>query len=233
MIETVLRRARKRHRFHLFLVTPEPFVGHFGVGGIGTSQRMFVNEFATRHIEAVVDASIAEARADRLVLADGSEHMFDFALVISAFLGSQFARQAEGLSNPRGFVGVTPELRSTKFENIYAVGVAIAIAPPAPMPVPVAVPKTGGMADLMAQAGAHNLAVGMTGGTKIDGLRLPVTCIADAGDTAFWLAADPFLPPRNKVRLQRGKWARYVKLEFERYYLERIRHDWPAWEFGW
>jgi sulfide:quinone oxidoreductase len=233
MIETVLRRARKRHRFHLTFVTPEPFVGHFGVGGIGTSQRMFVDEFATRHIEVVADASIAEARADRLVLADGSEHVFDFALVIPAFLGSPFARQAEGLTNPRGFVGVTPELRSTKFENIYAVGVAIAIAPPAPTRVPVAVPKTGGMTDLMAQAAAHNIAADIMGGTKVDGLTIAATCIADAGDTAFWLAADPFLPPRNKVRLRRGKWARYLKLAFERYYLARIRHDWPASEFGW
>lgn len=167
------------------------------------------------------------------MLADGSQHSFDFALGIPAFLGSPFARHAAGLTNPRGFVGVTPELRSTEFANIYAVGVAVAIAPPAPTPVPVAVPKTGGMTDLMARAAAHNLAAEMTGGAKVDGLALPATCIADAGDTAFWIAADPFLPPRNKAVLRRGMWARYLKLAFERYYLARIRNDWPGLEFGW
>jgi sulfide:quinone oxidoreductase len=233
MIETVLRRAGKRHHFRLTFVTPEPFLGHFGVGGIGDSQRRFEAELATRHIDAIVNGSIAEAGPGRLILADGSEHKSDFSLVIPAFLGSSFARQADGLTNPRGFVGVTRELRSTRFENIYAVGVAIAIAPPAPTPVPVAVPKTGGMTDLMARAAAHNVAADITGGSMVDGLTLPVTCIADAGDTAFWMAADPFLPPRNTVRLARGKWARYLKLAFERYYLARIRHDWPGAEFGW
>jgi sulfide:quinone oxidoreductase len=232
-IDTALRRLRRRHRFQVEFVTPEPFIGHFGVGGIGKSARMFEDEFAERHIDRIVNASVTEARSDRLILADGTEHGFDFGLVIPAFLGSPFVRGASGVANPRGFVTVTPELRSTKFENIYAVGVAIAIAPPAPTPIPVAVPKTGGMTDLMAQAAAHNIAADILGGSKVDGLTLAASCIADAGDTAFWLRADPFLPPRNRVQYKRGKWAHYLKAVFESYYLARIRNDWPPLEFGW
>lgn len=232
-IDTVLRRTRRRHRFPVALVTPEPFSGHFGVGGFGKSRRMFEDEFAERGIDLVVNASIAEVRSDRIVLADATEQNFDFSLLIPAFLGSPFVRNATGLANPRGFVTVTPELRSTKFENIYAVGVAVAIAPPAPTPVPVAVPKTGGMTDLMALAAAHNIAADILGGGKVDGLTLGASCIADAGDTAFWLRADPFLPPRNRVQHKRGKWAHYLKAAFETYYLARIRNDWPPLEFGW
>jgi sulfide:quinone oxidoreductase len=232
-IDTALRRHRRRHRFQIEFVTPEPFLGHFGVGGIGRSGRLFEDEFADRHIQSIPNASIVEARPDRLVFADGTEHLLDFGLVIPAFLGSPFIRGATGLANPRGFVTVTPELRSTQFENIYAVGVAIAIAPPAPTPVPVAVPKTGGMTDLMAQAAAHNIAADILGGSKVDGLTLAASCIADAGDTAFWMRAEPFLPPRNAVQLKRGKWAHYLKAVFERYYLARVRNDWPPMEFGW
>lgn len=232
-IDTALRRARRRHRFQIEFLTPEPFVGHFGVGGMGRSGRMFEDEFAERHINAIVNATISEARQDRLVMKDGTEHPFDFGLVIPAFLGSLFVRGVEGLANPRGFVTVTPELRNTKFESIYAVGVAIAMAPPGPTPVPVAVPKTGGMTDLMAQAAAHNIAADVLGGAKIDGLTLAASCIADAGDTALWLRADPFLPPRNRVQHRRGKWAHYLKAAFESYYLARIRNDWPPLEFGW
>jgi sulfide:quinone oxidoreductase len=233
MIEAALRKARKRERFRLTFLTPEPFLGHFGVDGIGDSRRSFEREFATRNIDTVVNSKIVGAEPGRLTLADGSMKAFDFSLIIPAFLGGAFVRQTEGLSNPKGFVQVTRELRSSRFENIYAAGVAIAIAPPGPTPVPVAVPKTGGMTDRMAQVAAYNIAVDITGGTKIDGLTLAATCIADAGDTAFWMAADPFLPPRHKARLARGKWARYLKVAFERYYLARIRNDWPAWEFGW
>ncbi len=64
-IDTALRRARRRHRFQVTFVTPEPFLGHFGVGGMGSSGRMFEDELAERHINAVVNAAIAEARPDR------------------------------------------------------------------------------------------------------------------------------------------------------------------------
>jgi sulfide:quinone oxidoreductase len=233
MIDTALRQAHKRHRFTIKFVTPEPYVGHWGVGGIGMSPRMMQDEFAERHIDSIVNAKLVEARADRLSLADGTEQEFDFSLVIPAFLGAAFVRGVEGLANPRGFVPVTPQLTSVKFANVYAVGVAIAIAPPEQTLVPVAVPKTGHMTELMAHAAAHNIAAELKGGTKVDGLSLPTTCIADAGDTAFYLSADPFLPPRNKVIHKKGKWARYLKLAFEKYYLARIRHDWPSLHFGW
>ena len=233
MIDTVLKKAKKRHRFTLSFITPEPFLGHFGVGGIGMSPRMIQDEFADRDIDSIVNAKIVETRPDRLVLDDGCERSFDFSLVITAFLGAGFVRGVEGLANPRGFVPVTPQLTSPKFENIYTVGVAVAIPPPGQTPVPVAVPKTGHMTELMAQAAAHNIVAELRGGTKMDGLSLPVTCIADAGDTAFYLYADPFLPPRNKVIHKKGKWARYLKLIFEKYYLARIRHDLPPLHFGW
>ncbi len=233
MIDTVLKKFRKRHRFSLTFVTPEPFLGHFGVGGIGASPGMVQDEFAERHIESVVNARIASAAPGRLILADGSEYPFDFSLVIPAFLGSPFVRAVDGMANPKGFIMVTPQLASTTIPNISAVGVAVAIAPPGPTPVPVAVPKTGHMTELMARAAARNVAAEFTGGAKVDGMTLPSTCIADAGDTAFYMFADPFLPPRNKVIVKRGKWARYLKLTFEQYYLARIRHDLPSMDFGW
>lgn len=233
MIDTVLRKAKKRHRFSLSFITPEPFLGHFGVGGIGMAPRMIQDEFADRHIDSIVNAKIVEARRDRLVLQDGAEREFDFSLVIPSFLGAEFVRGVEGLANPKGFISVTSQLTSAKCENIYAVGVAVAIAPPSQTPVPVAVPKTGHMTELMAQAAAHNIVAELNGGMKVDGLSLPSTCIADAGDTAFYMSADPFLPPRNKVVHKKGKWARYLKVAFEKYYLARIRHDWPSLNFGW
>jgi sulfide:quinone oxidoreductase len=119
-------------------------------------------------------------------------------------------RAVEGLANPRGFIPVTPHLSSARFPNVYAAGVAVAIAPPGATAVPVGVPKTGHMTELMARAAARNIAAEIRGTPKIDASSLPSTCIADAGDTAFYLSADPFLPPRNKIIVKRGRWARYL-----------------------
>lgn len=233
ILDAVLRRRRKRHQFSLSFVCPEPFLGHFGVGGIGNVQRLMEGEFAERHIETIMNAQITQIDAGRIVLADGNEVAFDFALVIPAFKGVQAVRESDGLANPKGFVPVTPYLSSAQHPNIYAVGVAIALAPPGPTPVPVGVPKTGQMTELMAQVAAHNIAADIKGTAKRDGLTLPVTCIADAGDTAFYIFADPFLPPRNKVVHKKGKWARYMKVMFEKYYLRRIRYGLPSLHFGW
>ncbi len=233
MIDTALKRMKKRHRFSLTFLTPEPYLGHFGVDGIGASPRMVQDEFAERSIESVVNAQIREAHSDRIVLHDGSEHLSDFSLVIPAFRGSAFVRSVSGLANPKGFITISPQMVSEKFPNIYAAGVAVAIPPPRQTPVPVAVPKTGHMTELMARAAARNIAAEFRGGSKVDGLSIPSTCIADAGDTAFYLAADPFLPPRNRVITKKGKWARYLKVAFERYYLAQIRYDLPHLDFGW
>ena len=233
MIDTVLKRAKKRHRFRLTYLTPEPFIGHFGIGGVGNSSRMVQDEFASRSIESVTNARIVQAEPNRLILADGQEYGFDFSLVIPAFLGSGFVRAASGLANPKGFIPVTPNLASVKYPNIYSAGVAVAIPPPFATVVPVGVPKTGHMTELMARAAAHNIVAEFQGHPMIDGLSLPSLCIADAGDTAFYMSADPFLPPRNKAVIKKGKWARYLKLAFERYYLARIQYGLPSLHFGW
>jgi sulfide:quinone oxidoreductase len=64
-------------------------------------------------------------------------------------------------------------------------------------------------------------------------MQLPATCVSDAGDVAFYISADPFLPPRNATVLRRGARYHYLKLAFERYYLEKIKRDLPASHSGW
>jgi sulfide:quinone oxidoreductase len=234
MLDTLLRRQRRRHLFDIHFVTPEPFLGHFGVNGIGAMSRMMEDEFHTRHLNWTTNAALTSVEPGKATLADGTQLPLDLAILIPAFYGAQVVRDVEGLGNPRGFIPTDRQLRSPRYPNIYTVGVAVAIAPPAPTAVPVAVPKTGHMSEEMATRAATNIAVEATGkGELVDGLYLPVTCIADAGDIAMYIEADPFLPPRNKVVLKRGKIYHYQKLAFERFYLEKIKRDLPNMHFGW
>jgi sulfide:quinone oxidoreductase len=234
MLETKLRRQKRRHLFDLHLVTPEPFLGHFGVNGIGDIGRMMESEFRSRHLNWTTSAALASIEPGKATLADSTELPFDLALLIPAFYGAQVVRDVEGLGNPRGFIPTDTHLRSTKYPNINAVGVSVAIAPPVPTPVPVGVPKTGHMSEEMATRAAANIAVEVTGsGEPVDGLTLPSTCVADGGDVAFYIKADPFLPPRNVAILRRGARYHYMKIAFEKYYLEKVKRDLPAMHFGW
>jgi sulfide:quinone oxidoreductase len=234
MLETLLRRQKRRHLFDLHLVTPEPFLGHFGVNGIGNLSRMMKDEFRSRHLNWTTNAALSSVEPGKATLADGTEMAFDLAILIPAFSGAQVVRDVDGLANPRGFIPTDRRLRSTRFPNIHAVGVSLAIAPPVATAVPVGVPKTGHMSEEMAARAASNIAAEVTGsGAFVDGLNLPSTCIADAGDIAFYIRADPFLPPRNVAILRRGARYRYLKLAFERYYLEKMKRDLPSLHFGW
>jgi len=234
MLETELRRRKKRHRFDLQFVTPEPFLGHFGVNGIGDIMRMMESEFRTRHLSWTTNAAISAVEPGKATLADGGELEFDLALLIPAFLGAKVVRSTDGLGNPKGFIPTEQDLRSKTYPEIYAAGVSVAMSPPVPTEVPVGVPKTGHMSEEMGIRAAANIANDLRGkeGRK-DGLTLPANCIADAGDTAFYIKADPFLPPRNSHTLRKGRWAHYMKIAFERYYLEKIRRDLPSLHFGW
>jgi sulfide:quinone oxidoreductase len=233
MLDTELRRRKRRHLFDLQFVTPEPFLGHFGVNGIGNMGRMMEDEFRSRDLGWTTDAALATIEPGKATLAGGAEMPFDLAILIPAFYGAQIVREVEGLGNPRGFIPVDDYLRSTAFPDIYAVGVSVAIAPPAPTTVPVGVPKTGHMSEEMATRAAANIAAEVTGGELVDALHLPSVCINDAGDVAFYIHADPFLPPRNRTTLRRGAAYHYLKVAFERYYIEKVKRDLPSMHFGW
>jgi len=233
MVDAQLRRKKVRSKFRLTLLTNEPHLGHFGVGGFGALSRNLEDDFAEKDIEWRVNNKIAEVHDDGVELDGGERIRNDFFLAVPAFFGSHAYMGVEGLANPRGFLLADDYLACVKYQNIYAVGVALAIAPPVATPVPVGVPKTGNMTEAMARVAAHNIAVDILGGEKRRGKDFKVVCISDAGDEGIYISADPLLPPRNKLVHKKGKRAHYMKVAFEKYYMASLRYGLPKLDFGW
>lgn len=225
--DTLLRRRGIRNKFKITLFTNEPHLGHFGVGGFGAMTRMLTDEFADRDIEVLLNAKIAGVTPAEVELEGGTKLKNDFSLIIPPFYGSHAYMGVEGLANPRGFVLADDHLANPKYPNIYAVGVSLAIAPPTPTPVPVGVPKTGQMTDVMAKRAAHNISADINNGTKVNGKDFSVICIADAGDTAFFIGAKPLLPPRNLLIHKKGIYFHWAKEMLETYYMASVRYGLP------
>jgi sulfide:quinone oxidoreductase len=135
--------------------------------------------------------------------------------------------EAKGLANPRGFVLADDYLANPEYKNIYAVGVSLAIAPPAPTPVPVGVPKTGMMTEVMAKKAAHNIWADINNRPKIKGKDFGVVCIADGGDTAFFIGAKPLFSPRNRLIHKKGVYFHWMKEAFEKYYMAALKYGLP------
>jgi sulfide:quinone oxidoreductase len=223
MVDTYLRKIKKRHEVPITFITSEPYLGHMGIGGLGKSRRVTEDEFAERDIKAITNAVIEEITPDTVKLKSGEELKFKYAMIIPPFMGVKAVMASEGLGNPRGFIPVDEHYRHTRYSNIYAVGVAMAIMPPEATPVPTGVPKTGYMTEHMAKIAAGNIAAEINKEEK-KSEKIGVVCFLDMGDSAILMSASPVLPPRDTFKLKKHRVFHWFKVFFEKYYLWKMRH---------
>ncbi len=217
-----LQRRRMRHRVPITFVTPEPFLGHFGVGGFGKARQFFEGEFERRDIRYLNSAAICQITGESVELSDGKVFESRYSLIIPPLAGVAAVANTVGLANPKGFIPVDAHYRHPDFPGIYAVGVAVALAPVEETPVPVNFPKTGHMTEQMAKIAARNIASDIKGG-ELTTHVLMVECIMDMGDKAAHVRADPVRPPRNVSQMSDGKRWLWAKRFFANYYLWKIK----------
>lgn len=230
-IDHLLRKRKMRHKVPIAFVTPEPFLGHFGVGGVGKARQFFEGEFEERDIRYHTSVAVSRITETSVELAGGKTFESCFSLIIPPLAGVKAVADSPGLGNPKAFIPVDEHYRHGEFPNVYAVGVGVAFPPVDETPVPVNFPKTGHMTEQMAAIAAHNIAAEVRGGEKRSH-HLFVECILDMGDTAAHIKADPVRPPRNVVKVSEGRRYLWAKKAFERYYLWRARRGKTA-SGGW
>lgn len=222
-IDHLLKRRKLRHRVPITFVTPEPFLGHFGVGGVGKARQFLEGEFEECDIRYFTSAAVARITDSAVELADGKAFESRYSLIIPPLAGVKAISDSPGLGNLKGFIPVDAHFRHKELANVYAVGVAVALPPVEETPVPVNFPKTGHMTEQMAKIAAHNIAAEIKGGGKRT-RDIFVECIMDMGDTAAHMVADPVRPPRNISKVSGGKHWLWAKRAFAHYYLWKMKH---------
>jgi sulfide:quinone oxidoreductase len=248
-LEYALRKAGVRDRATVSYVTSEPFVGHFGIGGMKHAQGM--TEWFFRHvgIDWAVNAVMERVspgevhfRSGQFTDAKGSGQPIDlagkslpfkFGMIIPPFLGAEVVRTS-GLGNERGFIITDDYFRHPQYPNVFAAGVAVAVAPPAPCEAGCSVPKTGYISEVMAHTAAINIASSLQGKplTPKPQADIDAKCILDAGNQGIIMYTDRIYAPKRRrwETLIPGPWAHWGKLAFERYYLWKMRTgrvNWP------
>ncbi len=221
-IHHMLKQRKQRHRVPITFVTPEPALGHFGIGGFGQARPFLEGAFEERDIRYFTSAAVSKITESSVELADGKLIESRYSLIIPPLAGVKAVAESQDISNPKGFVPVDEHYSHKTFPNIYTVGVAVAFPPVDETPVPVNFPKTGHMTEQMAKLAAHNIAVDIQGGEK-QSRDLFVQCIMDMGDKAMNMVADPVRPPRNIVKMSEGKRWLWAKKIFAHYYLWHIK----------
>ena len=217
-----LKKRKLCHKAPMTFITPEPFLGHFGVGGFGKIRQYLEAELEDRDVRYHTSAAITKITGDSVETADGSLFESTFSLIIPPLAGVKAVAETPGLGNPKGFIPVDAHYRHVEFKNIYAVGVAVALPPVEETPVPVNFPKTGHMTEQMARIASQNIASDILGTEKMTH-ELMVECIMDMGVEGAHIVADPVRPPRNVSNLSTGKRWLWAKRFFSEYYLWKMR----------
>ncbi len=232
IVDTDLRKRKMRDKFHITLVTSEPYVGHLGLGGVGDSKGMLESKLRMQHIKWIVNAKTTKVEEGKMFVSEldskgelSQEHEieFDLAMMLPAFFGVDVVTKVEGLCNPRGFVMVDDYQRNPTYKNIYSAGVCIAIPPVEATPVATGAPKTGYMIESMVTALVHNIEEELSGKSPSHTGTWTALCLADFGDTGAAFVAIPQIPPRNVAWFKSGRWVHLAKIAFEKYFIRKMK----------
>ncbi|MDZ4391342.1 NAD(P)/FAD-dependent oxidoreductase [Cypionkella sp.] len=232
ILETALRRAKIRDRVPMTFVTPEPYVGHLGLDGVGDTKGLLESEMRAKHIKWMTSTKVKKVADGQMTVEEVNEDgttkpekmlPFAYSMMLPAFRGIKPVSGIEGLSNPRGFTIVDQHQQNPTFRNIFAVGVCVAIPPMGPTAVPCGVPKTGFMIESMVTATAHNIGNLVRGKAADEVGTWNAVCLADFGDGGIAFVAQPQIPPRNVNWSSSGKWVHLAKVGFEKYFMRKLR----------
>jgi sulfide:quinone oxidoreductase len=226
-----LRKAGIKSKVNLTYVTAEPFLGHFGIGGMPTGETMLKMFLKKEHITPVLGVAMDRVEENRLVLTDGRKLDFKYAMIIPPFLGQDLLSKTPEIANAKGFVKVRDTYQTITRDEVYAVGITVDVPSPWQSAIPVGVPKTGFPAERMAHIAAANIAAQIKGEplTKHQQFGdIPAVCVMDAGNNGVIMLADKMLPPRKHSMLIPGPQAHAMKLAFEKYFIWKARHGYVS-----
>jgi sulfide:quinone oxidoreductase len=222
-----LRKAKLHNRVPLTFVTSEPFVGHFGIGGLPGGEKMLKMFLNKESITVITGVALEEVTGDQIKLTDGTGVPFRYAMVVPPFVGQDVVRATPGLSDDKGYIPVQDTYQAKAYPEIYAAGIAAQVPVPWQTAVPIGIPKTGFPTESMAKVAAHNIAAAIKGeppASHKDFGQMAAVCMMDAGNNGVMILADHMLPPRKAAVMIPGPQVHAMKVGFEKYYLWKSRH---------
>ena len=213
-------------------VTPEPYIGHLGLDGVGDTKSLLEGAMRDKHIKWITNARVKKVEADVMqveevgedgVVRKTHELPFAFSMMLPAFRGVAAVRGIEGLTNPRGFILADKHQRNPKFPQ-RLLGRRLRRH---------SADRSDAGALRRAEDRFHDRIHGDGDGKNIGALvrgaearTVPswnAICLADFGDGGIAFVAQPQIPPRNVNWSSSGKWVHTAKVGFEKYFLRKIR----------
>lgn len=228
-IEKWLREQNIRKKVDLYWITPEDYLGHFGIDGMPMGESMLKAFMKMFNIHYRTQVGVKEVKEDKIILSSDEELPFKFSMLMPPFIGVDFVTNSPDLhATPTGYINVGDDYRHVDYPNIWAAGIAVNVVLPfTPEKIPFASPKTGYPSDETGKIVAENIirvSQGKTDLKKKAWGKIMGLCIMDCGKKEVIIFSDHLFKPRNFAIMIPNVIYDFNKVILEKYFMWKSRN---------
>lgn len=228
-VEKWLREQNIRKKVELYWITPEDYLGHFGIDGMPLGESMFKVFMKMFHIHFRTQVGVKEVTADSVILSTDEVLSSKFTMLMPPFIGVDFVTNSPSLqATANGYIPVGDDYRHQTIPNVWAAGIAVDVKLPfISKKIPFASPKTGYPSDETGKIVAENIirvANGRTDLKKKAWGKIPGVCIMDCGKKEVIIFSNHLFKPRIIAVMIPNLIYDFSKVLLEKYFLWKTKH---------
>lgn len=233
LVDADLKRRNIRGRVPVTMVTPEPWPGHLGLGHAGGANRQAVEAaLSDNNIRIISNARTLRIEPDVIHVAElddaGNEknlHELPYAYSVywPSFQGANGVRNTAELVNRKGLVEVDEYMRNRSYHNVFASGVCVAHGIVDRTPLEVGAPDSVYSIQKETETAVFNIVASIHGEALVSNTPQRARWLSDMGETGAAYLTGPQVPLRDINWMRQGRWVHLAKVDFEKYFINRIR----------
>ncbi len=232
LVDADLKRRNIRERVKITVVTPEPWPGHLGLGIEGASRGAVIAALVDTKISVICNAVTTRIdkgiiHVDELDAAGGIKQTHDLPYAYSvywpAFGGVPGVRNSTGLVNEKGLVVVDEYLRNPDYPNVFALGACVAQPAAAKSLVPMGAPDSVYSISKASEIVVRNILAQIADEPLLSHVPQRAKWLTDMGNTGAAYLSEPQVPLRDINWMRQGRWVHQAKVDFEKYFVNKIR----------
>ncbi|MEQ8926317.1 MAG: FAD/NAD(P)-binding oxidoreductase [Fulvivirga sp.] len=232
-IEKWLREQNIRKKVDLYWITPEDYLGHFGIDGMPMGETMLKGFMKMFHIHYKTGVAVKEVTANSIILTNGEVIDSALTMLMPPFVGVDFVKNSPTLpSTEVGYIPVTESYRHKELKNVWAAGIAVHVDLPFECKnIPFSAPKTGYPSDETGKIVAENIvrtAKGREDLIKKPWGKIPGLCVMDAGKKEVLILSNHLFKPRTFAIMIPNIFYDFTKVFLEKYFLWKSKRG-LAW----